>query len=202
VCYVHNVPRSLAAKALAERCRNDGSVLSCGEKAMRLGVSKSLVSLVQNGVRVASPELRAKCLDAYSIPLADWDVEDPESVAAEALEPPPPVSEKRPARKLGTTREELWCTVEEIDTELRGGSLSASQRASLLGKRANTLGAIARMEKAQALEDHPDFESFRADILGAMKDAFGESLGAEAYASALRAFSDSMRKRGKSKRAA
>lgn len=165
---------------------------------MRLGVSKALVSLVQNGERTASEQFRAKCLEAYSIPLEDWAREDPESVTTTPSEAQP-VSEKRPARKLGTTREELWATVEDIDTELRGGNLSATQRASLIGKRSNTLGAIGRLEKAQALEDHPDFATFKADILGAIKDAFGDLVTPER----LRVLGESMRKRGKaSKKAA
>lgn len=165
---------------------------------MRLGFSKSLVSLVQNGERTASDQFRAKCFEAYAIPLEDWSVDDPESATTSDHEPPPK-SEKRPARKLGTTHEELWQTVEDIDTELRDGNLSASQRASLIGKRSNTLGAIGRLEKAQALEDHPEFEAFRADIIGAIKDAFGDLVTPER----LRALGESMRKRGKaSKKAA
>ena len=167
---------------------------------MRLGVSKALVSLVQNGERAASPEFRVKCLEAYAIPLEDWDKPDPE--LAPDPEPAPPKSEQRPARKLGSTREELWATVEDIDRELRGSALSSSQRASLLGKRAGTLSAIARMEKAGALEDHPDFAAFRDDVLGAMKDAFADKLGSDEYAAALRAFGESMRRRGKRKAAA
>lgn len=195
------MPRSLAAKALAERRQNNGDPLSCGQKAMRLGVSKTLVSLVQNGERAASPEFRAKCLEAYSIPLDDWEKPDPE-LQDEPEPAPPPKSEQRPARKLGSTREELWATVQDIDTELRGSALSSSQRASLLGKRAGTLSAIARMEKAGALEDHPDFTAFRDDILGAIKDAFVDKLSSDEYAAALRAFGESMRRRGKRKAAA
>jgi transcriptional regulator with XRE-family HTH domain len=164
---------------------------------MRLGFSKALISLVQNGERSASEQFRAKCLEAYAIPLEDWAREDPESITPECAVQP--VSEKRPARKLGTTREELWATVEEIDTELRGNSLSSTARASLIGKRSNTLGAIGRLEKAQALEDHPDFEAFRADILGAIKDAFGDLVTPDR----LRVLGESMRRRGKaSKKAA
>lgn len=165
---------------------------------MRLGFSKSLVSLVQNGERTASDQFRTKCFEAYTIPLEDWSVDDPESATTPDHEPPPK-SEKRPARKLGTTREELWQTVEDIDTELRDGNLSASQRASLIGKRSNTLGAIGRLEKAQALEDHPEFAAFMADTLGAIKDAFGDLVTPER----LRVLGESMRKRGKaSKKAA
>lgn len=171
------MPRSLAAKALAERRQNNGDALSCGQKALRLGVSKALVSLVQNGERPASPEFRAKCLEAYSIPLEDWDKPDPDN-APEAEPAPPPASEKRPARKLGSTREELWATVEDIDVELRGSALSSSQRASLLGKRAGTLSAIARMEKSAALEDHPDFAGHKEDIKAALRETL-EAIGAD-----------------------
>ena len=190
------MPRSLAAKALAERRQNNGDALSCGQKAMRLGVSKALVSLVQNGERAASPEFRVKCLEAYAIPLEDWDKPDPE--LAPDPEPAPPKSEQRPARKLGSTREELWATVEDIDRELRGSALSSSQRASLLGKRAGTLSAIARMEKSAALEEHPDFEGFRADIIASIREAFGD----ECTPDRLRAMAESMRRRGKSRKAA
>lgn len=183
---------------LAEKCQNDGKALSCGQKAMRLGVSKTLVSFVQNGERTPSDQFRTACLEAYGIALELWQQPDPECATVVSQEPAP-ASEKRPARKLGTTREELWATVEEIDTELRGNGLSSTARASLIGKRSNTLGAIGRLEKAQALEDHPDFEAFRADILGAIKVAFGDLVTPER----LRALSEEMRKRGKaSKKAA
>ena len=182
---------------LAEKCQNDGKALSCGQKAMRLGVSKTLVSFVQNGERTPSDQFRTACLEAYGIPLELWQQPDPE--CALPTQESAPVSEKRPARKLGTTREELWATVEEIDTELRGNGLSSTARASLIGKRSNTLGAIGRLEKAQALEDHPDFATFKADILGAIKDAFGDLVTPER----LRVLGESMRKRGKaSKKAA
>ena len=191
------MPRSLAAKALAERRQNNNDPLSCGQKAMRLGVSKTLVSLVQNGERSASPEFRAKCLEAYGIPLEDWDRPDPD-LAPDPEPAPPPKSEQRPARKLGSTREELWATVEDIDRELRGGALSSSQRASLLGKRAGTLSAIARMEKSAALEEHPDFEAFRADIIASIREAFGDECTPER----LRALAEAMRRRGKTRKAA
>jgi transcriptional regulator with XRE-family HTH domain len=168
---------------------------------MRLGISKTLVSYLQNGERLASPEVRAKCLEAYSIPLEDWDRPDPDDtleLASDAETAPPPKSEQRPARKLGSTREELWCTVEDIDRERRSGALSSSQRASLLGKRAGTLSAIARMEKSAALEEHPDFEAFRADIIASIREAFGD----ECTPDRLRAMAESMRRRGKLRKAA
>lgn len=146
---------------------------------MRLQCAAPYVSQLQNGIRSPSDEMKKRCLEAYAIPLEDWDRADPEHTVEPDPEPtPPPASEKRPARKLGSTREELWATVEDIDTELRGSALSSSQRASLLGKRAGTLSAIARMEKTAALEEHPDFAGHREDIKAALRETL-ETIGAD-----------------------
>lgn len=88
----------------------------------------------------------------------------------DAPEPTVPASEKRPAapRELGTTRDELWATVKDIDKAL-GGDLPASHRAQLLGKRASVLTAIARQEDRCAMDEHPDFEAFSEDALKALE---------------------------------
>lgn len=166
---------------------------------MRLQCAAPYVSQLQNGIRTPSDEMKRRCLEAYAIPLEQWDTPDIEHLVEADHDPETPSkSEKRPARKLGSTREELWATVEDIDAELRGSALSSSQRASLLGKRAGTLSAIARMEKSAALEEHPDFAQFLADVRGAIKDAFGDECTPEK----MRAIAESMRKRGKAKRTA
>lgn len=165
---------------------------------MRLQCAAPYVSQLQNGVRAPSEDLKKRILEAYAIPVEDWLRPDPDHVIEVCPLEPPPASEQRPARKLGSTREELWATVEDIDRERRGGALSSSQRASLLGKRAGTLSAIARMEKSAALEEHPDFEAFRADIIASIREAFGDECTPER----LRAMAESMRRRGKARKVA
>jgi transcriptional regulator with XRE-family HTH domain len=83
----------------------------------------------------------------------------------------PPPSEKRPRgpRVRGTTHEELWRTLDEIDDELEDNELSGTARASLLGRKASTLDRISRLEERQKLEDHPDFEAFSEDALRALE---------------------------------
>jgi hypothetical protein len=87
------------------------------------------------------------------------------------IEAPPPPSEKRPKepRVRGSTHEELWRTLDEIDDELEDNELSGTARASLLGRKASTLDRISRLEERQKLEDHPDFEAFAEDALRALE---------------------------------
>jgi hypothetical protein len=82
------------------------------------------------------------------------------------IEAAPPPSEKRPKgpRERGSTHEELWRTLDEIDDELEDNELSGTARASLLGRKASTLDRISRLEERQKLEDHPEFDAF-AELL-------------------------------------
>jgi hypothetical protein len=79
---------------------------------------------------------------------------------------------------------------------LKKANLSPNQAAALEGKHLSALVAIQKIEHEGALDSHPEFADFLADIRGAIKDAFGDLCTPER----MRALSESMRRRGKSKR--
>lgn len=85
------------------------------------------------------------------------------------IEPESAKVEKAPPRELGTTRDELRGTVQEIDLARNKGGLTPAQVATLLGKRTSALTALARLEDSTALADHPDFDALLSDVLGALE---------------------------------
>lgn len=88
--------------------------------------------------------------------------------APKETEPPSEKRRKEP-RVRGTTHEELWHTLDEIDEELEDTELAPAARAQLLGRKASTLDRISRLEERQKLEDHPDFDAFIDDALQAVE---------------------------------
>lgn len=101
------------------------------------------------------------------VPQAAW--ESWEHLGAPEAETPPASEERPTPRALGTTREELRATVQEIDAVRRKGGLTPNQDAALLGKRASVLAALARLEDRTAIEDHPEFDVFLDALLLALE---------------------------------
>lgn len=169
---------------------------------MRLGCSKSLVGFLRNGDRFPNEHIREACLNAYGIPLEAWFEPDPNAPPEQdgnAGEQEP----KSGPREIideplapGQTLEKLRLSAARTERLLRSPSLSTSAAAALEGRHQAALIAIQKIEHEGALENHPDFAPFLADIRGAIKDAFGDECTPER----MRALSESMRKRGKTKR--
>ena len=97
----------------------------------------------------------------------------------------------------GQTLEKLRRSAARTERLLRDPSLSASHAAALEGRHQAALVAIQKIEHEGALENHPSFSQFLADIRGAIKDAFGELCTPER----MRVLAESMRRRGKVKHA-
>lgn len=189
--------RSLGAKLLADI---PGSL---GQKALRIRQDRTLIHRIQKGERQPNEAFRAACLEHYSIPLEVWLEPDPDAeraAAAHDAEPPRSGPREIVDEPLGPgqTLEKLRLSAARTERLLRSPQLSTSAAASLEGRHQAALIAIQKIEHEGALENHPDFAQFLADIRGAIKDAFGDGCTPET----MRKLSDSMRKRGKSKRLA
>jgi hypothetical protein len=66
--------------------------------------------------------------------------------------------------ELGKTPDEIRESVRRSKALLAKGKLSPTQHAAIEGKILSGLGALARLEERQKLEDHPEFEAF-ADLV-------------------------------------
>lgn len=181
--------RSLGSKALA------GIGGSLEQKSRKIGQDRTLICRVQKGERQPSVAFKAACLEAYLIPLEAWLEADPDA-EPEVQEPTPPSGPREITDEPlapGQTLEKLRRSAARTERMLRSPSLSSSQAAALEGRHQAALIAIQRIELEGALENHPEFAAFMADIRGAIKDAFGDVMTPER----MRTLSDSMRKRGK-----
>lgn len=169
-------------------------------------VSKALGSIDTTGVtrwrgsRVAPEAHRQTLAEVCGVPVTAW--EDWE--ASEELEPKEVASDATerqryalaPPRELGTTEQELRASAQRCRRWLEGDGLSPGQAAALEAKLLSALTSLARLEAERPLERHPDFADFTANILEAIKEAFG----AECTPDRLRALAASMRRRGEAKR--
>ena len=186
--------RSLGAKLLADV---SGSL---GQKALRIRQDRTLIHRVQKGERQPNEAFRNACLEAYSIPLDAWLEPDPEAEReAETNEAAPKSGPREVVDEPlapGQTLEKLRMSAARTERLLRSPMLSTSAAAALEGRHQAALIAIQKIEHEGALENHPDFAQFLADIRGAIKDAFGDECTPER----MRKLSESMRKRGKAKR--
>lgn len=138
-------------------------------------------------------------MDAYGIPVESWLEPDPEAEKAAEAQEAAPKSERRIIDEPlapGQTLEKLRLSAARTERLLRSPTLSTAAAAALEGRHQAALVAIQKIELDGALEQHPDFAQFLADIRGAIKDAFGDACTPER----MKALSESMRKRGKAKR--
>jgi DNA-binding transcriptional regulator YdaS (Cro superfamily) len=146
--------------------------------ALSAGLNKSLVSFALNNSRKisrcnAEAISRATGGEISAEELERQYDETPVAPRVKHDEEAPPASEERASpRELGTARDELRSTVQEIDAVRRKGGLTPNQDAVLLGKRTSALTVLVRQEDRCALEDHPDFEVFLADVLAALERTF------------------------------
>lgn len=153
-----------------------------------VGCSKGLISGWKNGRPVNAPFL-ARLEQLCGIPPEAWTwwTQDEPLEAHERPSSPPPESAPR-VRRLGTTTEELWETVRGIDEDLRG-EVTVSQRTVLRKARAAALTSISRLEKRQAIHEHPDADGFLEDVVQAVYDVLGpdapEGIGSQIAARLL-----------------
>lgn len=185
--------RSLGAKALADVAG------SLGQKSLRMRQDRTLICRIQKGERQPTEAFKLAALEAYSIPLEAWLEVDEDAEPTESSDAAPPSGPREITDEPllpGQTLEKLRRSAARTERMLRSPTLSSSQAAALEGRHQAALIAIQRIEHDGALEQHPDFAAFMADIRGAIKDAFGDMMTPER----MRVLSDSMRKRGKVKR--
>jgi transcriptional regulator with XRE-family HTH domain len=146
------------------------------------GVSRQYVTGWRAGKPVP-PKHRQAIHRVTGISIEVWETW--ELLGREEPEETPPSGEREadgPAAPLGTTAAELRATIQRIDAVLRKRSITPAQEGQLLGKRTTALGALARLEDRQAIEDHPDAEPFLEDVVQALLDVLGpdapEGIGA------------------------
>ncbi|MDC3959037.1 helix-turn-helix domain-containing protein [Polyangium jinanense] len=149
------------------------------ELAARLGCSPGLLTGWKQGRTPAAPYLEK--LEALAdIPPIAWSwwtrtgagkaaPSDAPRTEAEAPPPSDPPHDAPPV--LGTTAEELRASVARLTKILQTGKLSPAQIATLEGKRITALTALAKLEQAASIENHPEWPGVMADLVDAVFDA-------------------------------
>lgn len=141
-----------------------GSSLSAIAKAT--GASKSTAGDWKSGNKIPSPALRAKLMDAYSIPVESWD----QSPSGDPVAPKP-ASKATTKAEPATTLEEVMVLIEQARTQLARTNLVSSERVKLTDSVTRLLSLKHRLERDRdAMEDaivrrHPLWQRIRTVLV-------------------------------------
>ena len=180
-------PATSTTAPSADEIRNEGQRrltmvdASHGAVAMKVGVSKQVVSMWRKGAKMPSLPARAKLATAYGIPVEAWEREPGAYVAstppAAVVTAASPVTNTSPAPTSAETRSTLHdvlALIAGLKTELSTPGLSATVRRGINADLARLLSLRARLEKEEELLEerivleHPFYRRLRSAIVGAL----------------------------------
>jgi transcriptional regulator with XRE-family HTH domain len=142
--------------------------------AMKLDVSKQVVSMWRQGKKMPAVSARTKLATVYGIPVEAWDLApgaEPTTVVTAA----PSVTSATPdAPSTSSTLHDVLALIAGLKQELRARDISATVRRGINADLTRLLSLRARLEKEETLLEerivleHPFYRRIRSAIVGAL----------------------------------